>query len=346
MTRQIKLVSKIEKNIKVTKQNEFQIIITRNVIRLYYFGKESIKLSEFVINIDDKTDIDGALFHQVIILQNENFECTIKAINVWECKNNNLLNSDRFFIEKINLINTQRNVNTLFELRLYHLNKFPNMINYIFDDRLCVKFLQKFFDKNVVFAFFLLIPGAFRADLFRLCALYILGGIYADHKVVIIKNNLYKYINGYEYNLTMDRPLIINHQNLTPGIIHNCFMYFQRNHYILKNCIELLVEKIMKRDIKRENQYDFLQFGPMFFNNYIKFKSQDYKRFYIHKDGKHVNPEDESDTLIYTNYIHYVKPNECYIKYYYDNLVYYDSCKIYETFVLLEKNGKVSKVFI
>ena len=56
----------------------------------------------------------------------------------------------------------------------------PGYITQYFSGRQCRLFLCANFDRRVVRAYDKLIPGAYRADLFRYCAVYTLGGIYVD----------------------------------------------------------------------------------------------------------------------------------------------------------------------
>lgn len=49
-----------------------------------------------------------------------------------------------------------------------------------YDDSQCFNFIKRHFEKNVVDAYERLIPGAYKADLFRYCVLYIEGGVYSD----------------------------------------------------------------------------------------------------------------------------------------------------------------------
>lgn len=67
-----------------------------------------------------------------------------------------------------------------------NLNKFkkdnPEFEHHLYDDDMCREFIKNNFDKNVLNAFDTLIPGAYKADLWRYCALYINGGIYLDIK--------------------------------------------------------------------------------------------------------------------------------------------------------------------
>lgn len=61
-------------------------------------------------------------------------------------------------------------------------NSNPEFNYYFFDDNDCETFIEKNFPPNVLKSFQTLIPGAYKADLWRYCILYKLGGIYIDIK--------------------------------------------------------------------------------------------------------------------------------------------------------------------
>ena len=58
----------------------------------------------------------------------------------------------------------------------------PEFKHYLYDDIMCRDFIKNNFDITVLEAFDILKPGAFKADLWRCCILYIYGGIYLDIK--------------------------------------------------------------------------------------------------------------------------------------------------------------------
>ena len=64
----------------------------------------------------------------------------------------------------------------------------PEFTHYLYDDDDCRKFIKNNFPSNVVNAFDKLIPGAYKADLWRYCVLYIHGGIYLDIKYCCVNN--------------------------------------------------------------------------------------------------------------------------------------------------------------
>ena len=62
----------------------------------------------------------------------------------------------------------------------------PRFKHYLFDDNDCLEFIKQNFDNSVVNAYERLIPGAYKADLWRLCILYKKGGYYLDIKLACI----------------------------------------------------------------------------------------------------------------------------------------------------------------
>jgi len=81
----------------------------------------------------------------------------------------------------------------------------PRFEHYLYDDNDCREFIKNHFDENVVNAYDKLIPGAYKADLWRLCVLYIHGGIYMDIKLKCI--NGFRLIELTENNhFVKDRP--------------------------------------------------------------------------------------------------------------------------------------------
>lgn len=64
----------------------------------------------------------------------------------------------------------------------------PEFTYYLYDDTMCRDFIQEHFDKEILWAFDKLKPGAYKADLWRYCILYIHGGIYLDIKMKSVNN--------------------------------------------------------------------------------------------------------------------------------------------------------------
>jgi len=69
----------------------------------------------------------------------------------------------------------------------------PGFKHYLFDDNDCREFIKRHFKPDVLDAYDRLIPGAYKADLWRYCVLFIHGGIYLDIKYT--PNKGFKFIN-------------------------------------------------------------------------------------------------------------------------------------------------------
>ena len=63
----------------------------------------------------------------------------------------------------------------------------PEFEHLIFDDRDCIRFLYEYYDDNYVKFFSSFPQGAHKADFFRYCYLYKLGGCYLDIKTELIR---------------------------------------------------------------------------------------------------------------------------------------------------------------
>lgn len=72
----------------------------------------------------------------------------------------------------------------------------PRFTYYLFDDTDCEKFIGNHFKPDVLDAYRSLIPGAYKADLWRYCVLFIKGGIYLDIKYK--PHNNFRFINLME----------------------------------------------------------------------------------------------------------------------------------------------------
>jgi hypothetical protein len=122
----------------------------------------------------------------------------------------------------------------------------------LFDDCDCREFIKNNFSENILTAFDTLKPGAYKADLWRLCILYINGGIYIDIKFNCINN--FKFIAFTEKeHLVLDRPGHWKEGNIG---LHNALLVAKPKNNLLLRCIN----KISK-NVKNKN-YDYLDLYP------------------------------------------------------------------------------------
>jgi mannosyltransferase OCH1-like enzyme len=116
----------------------------------------------------------------------------------------------------------------------------PDFEYYLFDDESCRKFIEMNFDSGVVGAFDQLVPGAYKADLWRYCVLYTHGGIYLDIKFHTMPSiNLRQFLDK-EY-FVRDLP------NYDVVGVYNGFMVCKPQNPILMKCIKQIVYNVQNR---------------------------------------------------------------------------------------------------
>ena len=125
--------------------------------------------------------------------------------------------------------------------------KLNGQIKY-YNDKQIYNFIKKHFDKDVLKALSMLIPGAYKSDIWRLCVLYINGGIYTDLTHQFLKNID---VNKEDYDILF----VKDRENM----IHNSFIISKKNNLFLKYCINEITKQILKKN-KGENCLDIT--GP------------------------------------------------------------------------------------
>jgi len=117
------------------------------------------------------------------------------------------------------------------------LNINPEYEHYFFNEEDRVDFIEKNFDSRVLNAYLKLIPGAFRADLWRCCILYIKGGVYIDSDMICLKN-LSELISDIDTFITCrDDPM-------SSKFLANGFIASIPKHPFLKKQIDNIVDNV------------------------------------------------------------------------------------------------------
>jgi mannosyltransferase OCH1-like enzyme len=117
----------------------------------------------------------------------------------------------------------------------------PEFKHYIYSDDDCRLFIKNNFGADVLQAYDTLIPGAFKADLWRYCILYKLGGIYLDIKYQSI--NGFKFINFIDFeHFVEDRFEVLNE-----FAVYNAFMISGKGNEKLLKCINRIVKNVSIR---------------------------------------------------------------------------------------------------
>jgi mannosyltransferase OCH1-like enzyme len=149
----------------------------------------------------------------------------------------------RFFKQNYNPIIPLKIFQTWFTKDLpEHMNKrvellkkqHPRFTHYLFDDNDCREFIKNNFDNEVLRAYDSLIPGAYKADLWRYCVLYKMGGIYLDIKLSCIHGFRLIELTENEHFIK-DRP---------PNSIFNSLMVCQKGNTFLLESINKIVENV------------------------------------------------------------------------------------------------------
>lgn len=119
-----------------------------------------------------------------------------------------------------------------------NLKRVNNEFNYfLYDDDECRNFIKDNFDSNVLNAYDKLLPGAYKADLWRYCILYLNGGVYLDIKFEPVDN--FKLINLYYKNqYVRDRP------RESKNGIYNAFIISEPKTKILLDSINKVVDNV------------------------------------------------------------------------------------------------------
>ena len=113
----------------------------------------------------------------------------------------------------------------------------PEFNHYLFDDNDCREYIKKHFGPDVVYAYDRLIPGAYKADLWRLCVLFVSGGIYLDIRFCC--TNGFKLIELTEKeHFVKDRPCYS---------IFNALIVCTKGNIFLYKSIMQIVENVKKK---------------------------------------------------------------------------------------------------
>ena len=120
-------------------------------------------------------------------------------------------------------------------LKIKQLN--PKFNYFLYDDNECREFIKVHFRPDVLMAYDNLIPGAYKADLWRYCILFIKGGIYLDIK--------YTPLNGFKFiNLTEGEHLVYDVDGVS---IYNALMVSLPGNQLLINAINTIVENVKNK---------------------------------------------------------------------------------------------------
>ena len=168
----------------------------------------------------------------------------------------------------------------------------PDFTFHLFDDNECADFIKEHFGIKVSDTFDNLIPGAYKADLWRYCILYKKGGIYIDVKFHTNNFNL-KQLTDKNY-FVKDRD---GHWEKNKIGIYNGFMISKPKNPIFLNCINDIIKNVNSGNMGLNSLYPT---GPGLIGNY--FKNTDKFLLHFSKNGRNIQYKDESILSMYENY--------------------------------------------
>lgn len=143
------------------------------------------------------------------------------------------------------------------------INNNPYLQYNIYNDKQSKLFLKKFFNKDVLDAYNILKPYAYKSDLIRYCLLYIYGGIYMDLKLILNPINKVFFINN-EYHFAKNRRL----GKKKWKTVENSFLYFKKpKNPILKKIIIKITRNVIKRN---KTSHKLYLTGPILLGEYFK----------------------------------------------------------------------------
>jgi mannosyltransferase OCH1-like enzyme len=172
----------------------------------------------------------------------------------------------------------------------------PEFNFYVYDNDMCRQFIVDNFEKNVVDIFDKLKPGAYKADLFRYCILYVHGGVYMDIKFKL-HVKLSELINKYGGEVFVKDPDW--YPDSCEGGCTNGFIICKKNNPLFLDCINQ-IEQNYKDKYYGEN---FLYpTGPCLLGKIIRSK-HDHIKYNLHmgKEG-FFNILDENDEIVVSCY--------------------------------------------
>jgi len=176
----------------------------------------------------------------------------------------------------------------------------PEFEHRLFDDTECREFIKENFAEDVVDAYDRLIPGAFKADLWRYCVLYVNGGIYMDIK--------FQCEPGFSFSDVKGRQFYIREYNHMGTGLYDHIMYTgcigstPKNPVFMK-CIQRIVENVKNRYYGPEHTSPT---GPYLFASVLTpedIESSEYS--YYESEGIGYVRHIENKTVILSHYPEY-----------------------------------------
>ncbi len=173
-------------------------------------------------------------------------------------------------------------------------NQNPEFEYHLYDDHDCLDFIKNHFPQSVSDAYKALIPGAYKADLWRYCVLYIYGGVYIDIK--------FKCAPGFKFIELTDKEHFCNDFKKKKRSIYNGVMITKPKNPLLLKAINRVVQNVKKRYYGKGSLFPTgpILLGKIFKNKYMK--DVDMKLAPLNKTGLSIKYKDRRILTFYNNY--------------------------------------------
>ena len=222
----------------------------------------------------------------------------------------------------------------------------------LFDDNDCRLFIKNNYDKNTLIAFDMLIAGAFKADLFRYCYLYINGGCYFDCKSILrtpLRNIINKdddlilcqdigigYFNAVMFS-SKKNDLLLKVINSCVTNIHNFYsnynlssIHFNKAENILSLTGPVFLYNILNKLIDKSRVLRL-------YHKNINNKNHHYQKLLIEYNGQHI---------ITKNYSGFNSTSSHYSKLWYNKEIIYTNSFNNSNYRLYQFNSNVNDTFM
>ena len=216
-------------------------------------------------------------------------ENTIKEYYSYNRGNNDIIPLDLYqtYRTKKMPYNMSRNL-------AYNIRNNPDLEFHLYDDNDCREFIKNNFNDIVLYAFDKLKPGAYKADLWRLCILFLKGGFYMDIKMKTVKGFNLSQLNSKEH-LVLDMPLKLPDQKPITGI-YNAFMITKKFNPFVKECIKNICINVLNLYV---GNHPLSVTGPLFMKSIFDNMENDTNIFDLshHREPKKYEKQCMSERL-------------------------------------------------
>jgi mannosyltransferase OCH1-like enzyme len=127
----------------------------------------------------------------------------------------------------------------------------PDYDYFLYDDNDCRNYIKDNFDEKILSVYNQILPGAFKADLWRYCILYKKGGVYVDIDTICLNsiNNFIKEDTHAVIPIDLNKLSMANKEGTHN--LFNAFIAIVPESPIILNCINFIVKNVENKIIPK-----------------------------------------------------------------------------------------------